>query len=57
MISTEKFKISPVAKTRLEAMDLNHMEFGKLISDHMLVSDYRKGEWLHPRLFLTARSA
>ena len=38
----------PVRKTnhsRIHEVDFNHLEFGKYISDHMLVCDYVNGEW------------
>ncbi|WP_210519612.1 branched-chain amino acid aminotransferase [Hymenobacter terricola] len=31
--------------SRLATLDADHLEFGKLFSDHMFVVDYRDGEW------------
>lgn len=31
--------------SRIREVDFNNLEFGKHVSDHMLVSDYAKGEW------------
>ena len=43
----------PVRKTtrsRLPETDFNALEFGKYISDHMLVCDYDHGEWHEPQI-------
>lgn len=43
----------PVSKTRhsrLLEVDFDCLEFGKYISDHMLVCDYAKGEWKEPQI-------
>ena len=43
----------PVRKTnhsRIHDVDFNNLEFGKYISDHMLVCDYANGEWLEPQI-------
>ncbi|MFT3911150.1 MAG: branched-chain amino acid aminotransferase [Ferruginibacter sp.] len=43
----------PVVKTKhskINEVDFNHLEFGKYISDHMLVCDYANGEWKTPQI-------
>lgn len=43
----------PVRKTnhsRVKELDFEQMEFGKHISDHMLVSDYYNGQWQQPQI-------
>src|SRR4051812_31429440 len=43
----------PVHKTahsRIHEADLSSLEFGKYISDHMLVCDYNNNEWQEPRI-------
>ena len=43
----------PVQKTthsRLREVDFDHLEFGKYVSDHMLVCDYSKSQWHEPQL-------
>ncbi len=43
----------PVRKTnhsRINEVDFNQLEFGKYISDHMLVCDYANGEWKQPHI-------
>lgn len=44
-ISVEKCKTS-----RLPEVDFDHIPFGKVFSDHMLVADYRDGEWQEPTI-------
>jgi branched-chain amino acid aminotransferase len=36
--------------SRLGEVDMNNLEFGKHISDHMLVCDYANGEWRAPHI-------
>jgi branched-chain amino acid aminotransferase len=36
--------------SRIHEVDFNHLEFGKYVSDHMLVCDYANGEWQTPRI-------
>jgi branched-chain amino acid aminotransferase len=43
----------PVRKTnhsRISEVNFNHLEFGKYVSDHMLVCDYINGEWQTPHI-------
>ncbi len=43
----------PVHKTRhskIDEVDFSNLEFGKYISDHMLVCDYANGEWKSPQI-------
>lgn len=43
----------PVRKTtysRIQEVDFEHLEFGKYISDHMLVCDYAHGQWKEPQI-------
>jgi len=36
--------------SRISEVDFNHLEFGKYISDHMLVCDYANGGWKQPQI-------
>ena len=45
MISSDIFEIKKNNKSHLAEVDFNDLEFGKIISDHMFVSDYKDGEW------------
>jgi len=43
----------PVVKTtqsRIREVDFDQLEFGKYVSDHMLVCDYAKGQWKTPHI-------
>ena len=35
---------------KVNEVDFNHLEFGKYISDHMLICDYNQGEWHTPHI-------
>lgn len=50
MITVEAIKIKKTAKSRISEVDFNDLGFGKIISDHMLVSDYKDGEWNNPHI-------
>ena len=42
--------IKKTNRSSLKEVDFEHLEFGKYISDHMLVCDYREGEWQQPKI-------
>jgi len=46
----EKMELIQVKKSRREEVDFEHLGFGEVFSDHMLVMDYRDGEWCEPRI-------
>lgn len=50
MITAETIKISKASKSRIKEVDFNNLEFGKIISDHMFISDYSDGEWNNVRI-------
>lgn len=43
-------RVQRIAKSRLSEIDFNHLEFGKYISDHMLVVNYDHGKWQEPEI-------
>jgi len=45
MTTAIDFNIQRTAQSRLSEVDFNQLEFGKYVADHMLVADYRKGDW------------
>jgi branched-chain amino acid aminotransferase len=45
MVATEDFKITKTKNSKLGALDLNNIPFGKYFTDHMLEVNYEKGEW------------
>ncbi len=50
METGEAIVIRPIADSRLSTVNFEQLEFGKYISDHMLVSDYADGQWHSPRI-------
>jgi branched-chain amino acid aminotransferase len=42
---TTEIKIRKTLHSRIREVDFNHLEFGKHISDHMLICDYHDTEW------------
>ena len=52
MISTTRptFAIERTTKSRISEVDFNNIEFGKYISDHMLVADYLDNKWHTPKI-------
>jgi branched-chain amino acid aminotransferase len=47
---TSAIAIERVKKSRIHEIDFKNLEFGKHISDHMLVSDYDDGQWGAPAI-------
>jgi len=44
-IRTEK-----VERSRLESVNLDQLVFGQILSDHMLIADYKDGQWGEPAI-------
>lgn len=44
------FPIEKTKQSRISEVDFNNLEFGKIISDHMLVSDFKNGKWENPQI-------
>ena len=36
--------------SKIHEVDFDNLEFGKYVSDHMLVCDYGDGEWQQPQI-------
>jgi branched-chain amino acid aminotransferase len=47
---TSSIRIQPIAKSKISEVDFNHLEFGKYISDHMLVVNYNHEKWHEPEI-------
>ncbi|HEX6227814.1 MAG TPA: branched-chain amino acid aminotransferase [Chryseolinea sp.] len=52
MISTTRptFALERTTKSRIKDVDFNNIEFGKYISDHMLVADFLDNKWQTPKI-------
>ena len=46
----DPIKIRRITHSRIHEVDFDNLEFGRFISDHMLVCDYAHGEWLTPQV-------
>lgn len=47
---TLSITVTKAAKSRVEEVDWNNLAFGKIFSDHMLIMDYKDGEWQQPEI-------
>ncbi|HMJ71353.1 MAG TPA: branched-chain amino acid aminotransferase [Cyclobacteriaceae bacterium] len=47
---TPSLQIEKTKQSRIGEVDFQNLEFGKVISDHMIVSDYRDGSWEAARI-------
>jgi len=43
-------RVQRTSNSRLSEIDFSHLEFGKYISDHMLVVEYANGKWHEPEI-------
>ncbi len=50
MYSIDDFLITKTDHSRLSQIDLDDPGFGKFYSDHMLICDYKDGEWQKPEI-------
>lgn len=49
-VSTMDVKVRKVENSRIQELDKNNIQFGKLYADHMLVAHYENGEWGQPEI-------
>ncbi len=49
-VMTAPIQIERVKSSRLSTIDFSNLGFGNHISDHMLVADYKNGEWQGPKI-------
>ncbi|HEY8936617.1 MAG TPA: branched-chain amino acid aminotransferase [Cyclobacteriaceae bacterium] len=47
---TTSIAVERTTKSKLKETDFNNLEFGKYISDHMLVADYLNNKWQEPKI-------
>lgn len=47
---TSAFAVERTKKSRIKETDFNNLEFGKYISDHMLMADFLDGKWQEPTI-------
>jgi branched-chain amino acid aminotransferase len=47
---TSTIRVKRTAQSRLQDTDFNNLEFGKYITDHMLLVKYDHGKWLDPKV-------
>lgn len=47
---TSPIVITHTKSSRLQQIDFNNLEFGKHISDHMVIADWNKGSWGEPSI-------
>jgi branched-chain amino acid aminotransferase len=45
-----QIKIKKTTKSRLGKVDFDKIPFGKTFSDHMFLCDFKKGQWVNPRI-------
>lgn len=47
---TKDIFVQKVKFSKIDEVDFNNLEFGKYVSDHMLVCDYANGAWESPKI-------
>lgn len=50
MQTTDKIAIHLTERSRLGDVDIEHAPFGRVFTDHMLVSEFKDGEWRNTRI-------
>ncbi len=46
----ESIKIRQIERSRIDQVDMSHIPFGRVFSDHMLVARYSEGRWEEPQI-------
>lgn len=49
-VSTFEITVNKTPLSRINELDENNIQFGRVYSDHMLVADYENGAWKHPEI-------
>ena len=47
---TLNIKITKASESRVSEVDWSNLPFGKIFSDHMLMMEYKDGEWQQPEI-------
>lgn len=42
--------VKKIARSRIQEVDFENLEFGQHLSDHMLICDYANGQWQQPQI-------
>lgn len=50
MIANMTMEIQKVAKSRIDQVEWDNLGFGKVFADHMVVVEYRDGQWGQPKI-------
>lgn len=50
MIDTIDIAIHKTTQSRIQELDMDNIQFGKMYSDHMFVAEYKDGEWQDMRI-------
>src|SRR5258705_8193387 len=48
--TTFSIPVRKVAHSKIHEVDFNNLEFGKYVSDHMLLCDYLNNQWQQPQI-------
>lgn len=49
-MQTLPLEIELTTQSRVDSVDFNNLPFGRVFSDHMLVAEYKKGEWVSAKI-------
>ena len=52
MKATTEIKVLKIAKSRIHEVDFNNLGFGKEVTDHMFVAEYKNGSWGDAQIML-----
>lgn len=50
MNTNTEIKVEKTESSRLNEIDFNHIPFGRVFSDHVVVADYQNGKWQEPQI-------
>jgi branched-chain amino acid aminotransferase len=50
MNTLAEIPVERISKSRISSVDFNNLGFGNYISDHMLIANYKNGEWHQPKI-------
>lgn len=52
MTLTDSIHVEKTTRSTISEVDFTNLEFGKHMADHMLIADFRNGQWESPTCLL-----
>jgi len=52
---SQQVKISKISQSKINNVDFDNIQFGKVFTDHMFVCHFENGTWQQPEFFIMVK--